>query len=137
MKRRTKILIGVGVAVAVFLILSVVVPAFVLGRGPICCPPQARISLVSATPSSITLKHENGDPVDLSKISLTSGGQQLPYVSWGPASNNPFVAGETVTLSLGQAVLQNGENVGLDATFTDNRGVQRTMRVASFTVRIA
>ncbi len=127
--------IGVILMVAITVILAAVIAAFVFGMGPPEQAPQAsiRLSDVDVSASNITLQHQGGDPIDLSKTSLTvtQGDNISIYKQINTASGTEFNGGEILKIdSKNGEIYQNGvkgTTGSVSGMFTIQKGKEVTI----------
>lgn len=117
--------IGVILMVAITVILAAVIAAFVFGMGPPEQAPQASIRFTNANTSAdnITLQHQGGDAIDLSKVTLTvTQGNKLLKVDSLSTATKEYSAGDilevktngnaTVAASMNNVALTIGAKTG-------------------------
>ena len=99
--------IGVILMVAITVILAAVIAAFVFGMGPPEQAPQAsiRFTNVNNTASNITLQHQGGDAIDLSKVTLTvTQGNNLLKMSPVAKNSVMYSAGDILEIQTNATV---------------------------------
>ncbi len=128
--------IGVILMVAITVILAAVIAAFVFGMGPPEQAPSASIRMTDVSGNNITLQNQGGDPIDLSKTTLTvsQGDKVLRIAPINATStiNQAFVGGDIIKVTTSDGkVLRNGveENnaTGVTGMFTIVPGSQVTV----------
>jgi len=113
--------IGVILMVAITVILAAVIGTFVLGLGKNVqnTSPTASITFEQSaanSPSSITIAHDSGDPLEEGNINLvySEGGLDSDATNWAKSNEDDgkVTAGETVTVSpSGSSDFSEGETV--------------------------
>jgi len=122
--------------VAITVILAAVIAAFVFGMGPPEQAPSASIRMTDVSGNNITLQNQGGDPIDMSKTTLTvsQGNNVLRIAPINATStiNDAFVGGDLIKVTTSDGkVYRNGveESDGGNATgtFTIATGSQVTV----------
>lgn len=117
--------IGVILMVAITVILAAVIAAFVFGMGPPEQAPQAsiRLSDASKATNNITLQHQGGDVIDLTKttITVTQEGKLLK-ITPTMSSGSKYSAGDMLVVKTNDgspgksAVYLNGNVTPIDTS---------------------
>lgn len=129
--------IGVILMVAITVILAAVIAAFVFGMGPPEQAPSASIRMTNVNGNNITLQNQGGDPIDLSKttITVTQGDKVLRIAPINATStiNDAFVGGDLIRVNTNDGkvfrngVEENGGTTGVTGKFAIATGSQVTV----------
>lgn len=116
--------IGVILMVAITVILAAVIAAFVFGMGPPEQAPSASIRMSDVNGNNITLQNQGGDPIDMSKTTLTvsQGDKVLRIAPINATGGNEFVGGDILRVATNSGeIFRNGVEVhngtGVTGTF--------------------
>ncbi len=104
--------IGVILMVAITVILAAVIAAFVFGMGPPANAPKTNLEITQAsvTTGNITLVHNGGDIIDLSRTSaiidqVNSSGKAHLVISQLNTSTSYYQVGSILTINTSQALV--------------------------------
>lgn len=124
--------IGVILMVAITVILAAVIAAFVFGMGPPEQAPQASIRMTDVNANNITLQNQGGDPIDLSKTTLTvtQGDNVLRIAPMNATGGTEYVGGDVLKIDTNTGIiLLNGvqahDGTGVTGKFSVQSGGQQ------------